>query len=126
MSDVIPKIPVKYNFEILRGTDYTFQFLIRDCEENRVSLRSYNIKVQLRKGFSTNIIDEFTTKNLKIVNSSNADDDIYDLVTIKFNHKDTAEYPLGVLLYDVRIESGNHTYTKIIEGQINCLANITQ
>lgn len=126
MSDVIPKIPVKYNFEILRGTDYTFQFLIRDCEENRVSLRSYNIKVQLRKGFSTNIIDEFTTKNLKIVNSSSADDDIYDLVTIKFDHEDTAEYPFGVILYDVRIESGNHTYTKIIEGQINCLANITQ
>lgn len=126
MIEGIPKIPIKYNFELLRGTDYTFQFLIQDCEGNRVSLKSYNIKMQLRKGFSTNVIDEFTTKALTVVSSSSEDDQIYDKVTIKFDHESTAEYPLGVILYDVRIESGNHTYTKIIEGQINCLANITQ
>lgn len=126
MIEGIPKIPVKYNFELLRGTDYTFQFLIQDCEGNRVSLRSYWIKCQLRKGFTADVIDEFSTKDLSIVNESSEGDEIFDKVSIKFDHDSTAEYPLGIILYDVRIESGNHTYTKIVEGQIKCRANITQ
>ena len=126
MIEGIPKIPVKYNFELLRGTDYTCQFLIKDCENNRVSLRSYWLKIQLKKGFNSNVIDELSSQNLRIKNTSSEDDEVYDLITFTLDHEHTADYPLGVLLYDLRIESREGFYTKIIEGQIRCLANVTQ
>lgn len=122
----LPRIPLKYNFDLIRGTDYPLQLKVLNCDSSRVNLRSFNIKLQLRKGYTSEVIDEFTTKNLRIVNFSSEGDQIYDMVSIIFDHTHTIEYPLGVLLYDLRIESGNHTYTKILEGQIKCLASITQ
>lgn len=122
----IPILPVKYNFELLRGTDYTFQAKIQNCDGTKVTLRSYDVKLQLRKGYSSDILDEFSTENGRIELSASDDDDgIIDLVTIKFDHEHNQEYPLGILLYDLRIETKAGEYTKLIEGQIRCRASIT-
>ena len=126
MSDVIPKIPVKYNFEILQGTDYTFQFQIQNYDASRFDLRSYRIKMQVKKGYTGAVIDEFDSSEGTLTRSSSSNDEIQDLVTVQFKHVNTAEYPPGVLLYDVRLTSGGALMTKVLEGQIRCLANVTQ
>lgn len=126
MSEFIPKIPVKYNFEILRGTDYTLKFQIQNYDGSRVDLRSYRVKMQVKKGYTQAVIDEFDSTEGTLVKSSSNNDEIEDLVTVQFKHDLTAEYPLGMLIYDVRLTSGSALQTKILEGQIRCLANVTQ
>ena len=121
----LPRFPVKYNFEILKGTDYTFQIQVQNCDGSRVTLRTYNVKLQLRKGYSSDVIDEFSTQNGRIEISSTENDDVNDLVTVIFDHEHTNEYPLGTLLYDLRIETKSGSYTKLIEGQLRCRASIT-
>lgn len=122
----IPQIPYKYNITVLRGTDYSFAVKLQNCDGSQVSLRHFNVKMQIRKGYSSEALDELTQKNGRILISSSQDNDFLDTVTIILDHEHTKNYPFGGLLYDLRIESGNNAFTKILEGQILCRVSVTQ
>lgn len=118
---------VKYNFQIDKGNDYHFSARFQDCEGNPVNLKSFRVVMQVRKGYSSNtVVDELTLSNGRVENTSFELDGVYDTLEFSFPSEVTAEYPAGMFLYDVQIQSSNADKTKVMEGQIQCLASVTQ
>lgn len=117
----------KYNFKIDKGTDYHFSVRFQDCEGNPLNLQGFRVKMQIRKGYSSNtVIDELSIANGRIENSSYEIDGVYDTLDFDFPSSVTQEYPAGMFLYDVQVQSSNLDITKVMEGQIQCLASVTQ
>lgn len=116
----------KYNFQITQGADFNFSVRLQDCNGNPLNLESFRIKMQIKKGFKANPIDELSTANGRITVSSYEEDGVYDTIEIDFPHTVTVDYPAGVFLYDLQIQSANADITKVLEGQMQCLTSITQ
>lgn len=116
----------KYNFQITKGTDYNFKARFKDESGEALNLQGFRVKMQIKKGYSKELIDELSIENGRIENSSFEEDGVYDTLEFKFPHTITESYPAGVFLYDIQVQSSNLNITKILEGQIQCLTSITQ
>lgn len=115
-----------YNFQINKGTDYYFSIRFQDCNGEEISLRGFQVTMHIRRNYLSNLIDELSIENKRIVSTSFENDGMMDTLEFSFPHEVTKKYPVGTLLYDLQIRSTDAQISKILEGHIQCQASITQ
>ena len=115
----------KYNFELNKGSDHTFSIRLQDCNGGPINLLGYRVKMQIRQGYSSGVIDELSIANERITLSSYEEDGMLDTMEFTFPKEIIDTYPIGNFLYDLKLQSSNLDVTKILEGQVKCLASIT-
>lgn len=118
-------VTVKYNFQLDKGSDYTFKAKFLDGSNTFINLNGFDAWMQIRKGYTNTLVDELSLENERLVISYLDEYNVYNIVEFKFPHEATEKYPVGMLLYDLKVKSPSGDITKILEGQIQCLTSVT-
>lgn len=115
---------VRYDFCLDKGTDTNFFIEFKSCDGSRMNLRSFLMTMQVKQGVYGKVLDELTTTNGRLIVSSSEGDFIFDQVQVTFPNKVTDTFPTGILLYDLELKSSK-TITRLLEGKIKCISNVT-
>lgn len=112
----------QYDFCIPQGTDLTVPFRLKDSEGKAIDLHGYTVRMQVRKFAVSDVcIDDLTTENGRI-----ALDEAEGTFTLTFPNKVTEAYPVGDVVYDIELVSADDFVTRIVEGSIRVLSEVTR
>jgi len=114
----------RYDFEIAQGADHRFQLAIKtisqegkkehfDCSDCRAAMQVKS------SPYTPRAIDTLTTENGRIT----CTDGNLDFV---FPNSATAEYPPGVLVYDIKLINHAAEVSTILCGRIHVIAEVTR
>lgn len=109
------------HFNLDQGSDKSVYFVIKD-KSGPVDLTGYQAAMQLRLvANEKTIVDTLTTDNDRINIVGNE-----GRIIVKFNNWSTNKYPVGLIKYDLEVESPNGDITRIVEGRIKVSQGITR
>lgn len=112
----------KYDFSLNQGTDFTLQFGMKDPNGKAIDLTGYSAAMQMRQKASNIIaIDTLTTANGRII--FEPEDGV---IKITFPHEVTENYPAGDLYYDLELVSGGNQITRLMQGKIKVIEEVTR
>jgi hypothetical protein len=111
-----------YNFKLNQGTDKVLPLILRDGNNELCDLTGCTCAMQVRATKSSHrSVDTLTTENQRI--------EIFPeegKLLVKFPNKKTEIYPVGNLVYDIEITSGDGLVTRILEGVIKVSGEVTR
>jgi hypothetical protein len=114
----------EYSFKIKKGTDdeKVFSlFTVKDGVKTAFDMTGFTAAMQIRQTpYSPKAIDSFTTSNGKLVI------DPTGKITVKFSHKETEQYPVATLVYDIELTNASGEKTRPIHGRIKVLPEVTK
>ena len=118
----------KYDFTLIQGSDTEdIEFTLTEDDGTPILLNGYTAKAQLRKTVnSSEVLDELTTENSRIVIEDYVEDDItYWRVILKFPGSVTKNYTIDKAVYDVDLYI-DHKENRILEGCIVINPEVTR
>lgn len=115
---------VRYDFCLDKGTDTNFFIEFKNCDGSRLNLRSFLVQMDIKKGVYGKVLDSLTSLNGRLIVSSTENDSIFDQVQVNFPNEITDTFPTGILLYDMELKASK-TITRLLEGKIKCISNVT-
>ena len=114
----------EYSFKIKKGTDdeKVFSlFTVKDGVKTAFDMTGFTAAMQIRQTpYSPKAIDSFTTSNGKLVI------DPTGKITVKFSHKETEQYPVATLVYDIELTNALGEKSRPIHGRIKVLPEVTK
>lgn len=112
----------QYSFTLNQGTDLSVPFVLKNKDQTPVDLSGSKIAMQLRKFTSdSEAIDTLTTANDRI----KIEPEKGRFVCI-FPHENTEKYPVIDLVYDIELVSSGGLITRIVEGSITVIPEVTR
>ena len=101
-----------------QGTDFVTSITLDDANGNPFDLTDYVAKSQIRKSYySTNPTGQFI---IEIIDPSTD-----GTISLSIDSANTANIPAGRYVYDVAIKSSSNTVTRVLEGIVNVLPQVT-
>ena len=114
----------EYSFKLKKGTDdeKVFSlFTVKDGVKTAFVMTGFTAAMQIRQTpYSPKAIDSFTTSNGKLVI------DPAGKITVKFSHKETEQYPVATLVYDIELTNASGEKSRPIHGRIKVLPEVTK
>lgn len=105
------------NLTVDQGSDVTFTIDVTDTNGDILNLTGYSAAGQIRKSFSSSTAVDFTAT---ITNATRGE------VTLQLSNTQTNAMKAGRYLYDVEITSSGGAKTRVLEGQLEVMAGVTQ
>lgn len=105
------------NLTVDQGSDVTFTIDVTDTNGDVLNLTGYSAAGQIRKSFSSSTAVDFTAT---ITNATSGE------VTLQLSNTQTNAMKAGRYLYDVEITSAGGAKTRVLEGQLEVMAGVTQ
>jgi len=106
------------NLILDQGSDFTVLFRYLDDDGNAIDLTGYHAKSQMRRSYYSANATTFSTS---VSDPSNGN------VTISLNANTTANLKIGRYVYDVEVvENATYTVTRIIEGMITVMPEVSR
>jgi|APGre2960657373_1045057.scaffolds.fasta_scaffold07166_2 hypothetical protein len=100
-----------------KGTDFTTSITLDDVNGNPYNLTNYTAKSQMRKSYySSSATGEFVIT----INSP-----LTGIINMSLSSSNTANIPAGRYVYDVAIKNSANTVTRVLEGIVNVLPQVT-
>lgn len=100
-----------------QGSDYTTSITLDDVDGNAFDLTNYTSKGQIRKSYySANATAEFTITITNPVDGT---------IGLTLNSANTANIAPGRYVYDVVIKNNQNVKTRVLEGIVNVLPQVT-
>ena len=100
-----------------QGTTFSTQLTLNDVYGNPYNLSGYKIASQARRSYySANATITFSTS----VSNANT-----GTITLNLDAANSANIPTGTLLYDVIIKDTSNNITRVLEGIVNVLPQVT-
>lgn len=101
-----------------QGSNYSTSITLDDSNGEPFDLTDYQSKCQMKKSYySTNATAEFATTI-----SSPAE----GIITLTMNSNVSANIAAGRYVYDVIIKSSSNTVTRVLEGIVNIIPQVTK
>ena len=102
---------------IEQGSDYSTSIILDDVNGQPMNLTDYTGKSQIRKSYySSNATAEF---------SVTINDPTSGTIALDLNANTTSNIAAGRYVYDVFIKSDTNVKTKVLEGIVNVLPQVT-
>lgn len=110
----------EYNFDICAGSDSYVRVNLIDPRAGKVNLQGYTANMQLRKSYNAEPpADTLTVDNGRIVIG-----DTY--LELHFTHEATSQIRYGKFLYDLELVTPTGLVSRILQGKINVLPEVTR
>lgn len=110
-----------HNFKIDQGSDTSIIFVLKN-KETPLNLTGYSAAMQLRyAAYSEEALDTLTSDNGRLTIEPEL-----GKVTAKFPNSVTEGFKPGSMVYDLELTSGDGEVTRIIEGRVNVIAEVTR
>ena len=90
---------------------------VEDVYNNPVNLTGYTAASQMRKSYYSN---SFYTIQTEVTGTSNGE------ITLTMSAANTANLPIGRMVYDLIIDDGNSNVTRVVEGIVTVLPSVTR
>lgn len=103
--------------QIEAGATFTTEVTVKDNNGNAMNLVNYLARSQLRKSYYSTTKTDF---DVTLPDAANGD------VKMELTAANTANIRAGRYVYDVEIESPTGTVTRIFEGIVTVLPNVTR
>ncbi len=101
-----------------QGANYSTSITLDDSNGDAFDLTDYQAKCQMKKSYySTNATAEFTTT---IASPGDG------IITLSMTSGTTANIAAGRYVYDVIIKSSSNTVTRVLEGIVNIIPQVTK
>tara|TARA_R110002050_G_scaffold249951_3_gene387856 strand:- start:3239 stop:3613 length:375 start_codon:yes stop_codon:yes gene_type:complete len=119
-----------YSFTIEQGTTFERVFKYKDENGAPVDLTGYDVRMQIRSTYGSDILANLTSGSGDFVISvpPDAADGVTDKnqikLTISATH--TAAYTFDQALYDIELESGTGVVTRLLQGKIKLSREVTK
>lgn len=111
----------KHDLKIDQGTDTSIKFVLKK-NSLPLDLAGYKAAMQLRQAaYSVEAIDTLTTENGRL-----SIEPAEGKITAVFPNKSTEQYPPGYLVYDLEIETVSGEITRILQGRVQIIAEVTR
>ncbi len=98
-----------------QGSTFTLAFDVLDDNSDPLDLSAYTVAGQMRKNYSTNVSTTFTTS---IANTNE--------VTLSLTATETTAITADRYVYDVELDDGASTITRIIQGRVTVTPEVTK
>jgi hypothetical protein len=105
------------NLTVDQGSDATFTIDVTDTNGGALNLTGYTVAGQIRKSFSSSTAVDFVASVSSALNGE---------VTLTLSNSVTNGMKAGRYLYDVEITSSGGSKTRVLEGQLEVMAGVTQ
>lgn len=105
------------NLTVDQGSDVTFTIDVTDTNGDVLNLTGYSAAGQIRKSFSSSTAVDFTAT---ITNATSGE------LTLQLSNTQTNAMKAGRYLYDVEITASGGAKTRVLEGQLEVMAGVTQ
>lgn len=102
---------------IEQNATFTTTVNVADAFNNPIDLSGYTAQSQLRKSYYSNTFFEFEAE---ITGTSNGQ------ITLSMSAANTSILPIGRMVYDLIINDGNETVTRVVEGIATVLPAVTR
>lgn len=105
--------------EIVIEQNATFisKVYVEDIYNSPVNLSGYSPSAQMRKSYYSNIAYTIDTEVTGIANGE---------ITLSMTAANTANLPIGRMVYDLIIDDGSGTVTRVVEGIATILPSVTR
>jgi|TARA_R110000823_G_scaffold206862_1_gene337556 hypothetical protein len=119
-----------YSFTIEQGTTFERIFKYKDENGSPVDLTGYDVRMQIRSTYGSDILASLTSGSGDFVISVPVDaaegvtDKNQIKLTISASH--TAAYTFDQALYDIELESGTGVVTRLLQGKIKLSREVTK
>lgn len=90
---------------------------VEDVYNNPVNLTGYTAASQMRKSYYSS---SFYTIQTEVTGTSNGE------ITLTMSAANTANLPIGRMVYDLIIDDGNSNVTRVVEGIVTVLPSVTR
>jgi len=101
-----------------QGANYSTSITLDDSNGAAYNLVGYMAKSQMKKSYySTNATAEFTTTVASPANG---------IITLTMTSDATSNIAAGRYVYDVVIKSSSNTVTRVLEGIVNIIPQVTK
>lgn len=111
-----------YSFNLDQGSDVSLPFRLRNKEGNSLDLSGYSVRMEIRKSISSpDVVDKLSSGNGRITIEPQE-----GRFTCKFPNAITEQYPAQTLYYDIEIVSKLGMVTRVIEGKIKVIPEVTR
>jgi hypothetical protein len=102
---------------IEQNATFTSKVYVEDIYNNPVNLSGYESLSQMRKSYYSSTA---YTINTEITGLSNGE------ITLSMTAANTANLPIGRMVYDLIIDDGSGTITRVVEGIATILPSVTR
>lgn len=103
--------------QIEAGATFSTEIVVRESNGTSKNLTSYSARSQMRKSYYSSTAINF---NIQITDAANG------VISMGISAANTASISAGRYVYDVEIENGQGTVTRIFEGIVTVLPNVTR
>lgn len=112
----------RFNFTINKGSTFNYVATLYSDESatTAINLSGYTARMQIRKKKDDTLIDELTTENSGITLGGSA-----GTITLNISSSNTTSMTAQQGVYDIEIISGSGQVTRILQGYVNILGNVT-
>ena len=111
----------KHDLKIDQGTDTSIKFVLKK-NTFPLDLAGYKAAMQLRQAaYSVEAIDTLTTENGRLTIEP-----AEGKIIAVFPNKSTEQYPPGYLVYDLELETVSGEITRILQGRVQIIAEVTR
>lgn len=102
---------------IEQNATFTTKLNVEDAYNNPVNLSGYVASSQMRKSYYSST---YYTLETEITGTSNGE------ITLSMTAANTANLPIGRMVYDLIIDDGNNNVTRVVEGIATILPSVTR
>lgn len=102
---------------IEQNATFTTKLNVEDAYNNPVDLTGYTAASQMRKSYYSTT---FYTLETEVTGTSNGE------ITLSMTASNTANLPIGRMVYDLIIDDGNNNVTRVVEGIATILPSVTR
>mgnify|MGYP001597221097 CR=1 FL=1 len=106
------------NIVVDQGADYSASIDVTDNDGDNISLVGYTGKGQIRKSYASSTAVDFTVSVASPAASG--------VLNISLSNTQTNAMKAGRYVYDVEITSSGGVKTRVLEGQLEITAGVTQ
>jgi hypothetical protein len=111
-----------YDLVIEQGATFYQEIIWKDSSETPIDLTGYTARMQVRKTVkSSDTILSLTTENGRITLGDDA-----GTITLEVDAEDTADLTEFCGVYDLELEAGDGTVTRLLQGQIEVSREVTR
>lgn len=102
---------------IEQNATFTNKLNVEDAFNNPVDLTGYTASSQMRKSYYSST---YYTLEAQVTGTANGE------ITLSMSSANTANLPIGRMVYDLIINDGNNNVTRVIEGIVTVLPAVTR
>lgn len=106
----------KANLIIDQGTDYSTTITLKDAANNVIDLTDYTGEAKLKKYYTS---ANSTSFSVSLGGNTG-------IVTLALTHQQTNALKAGKYVYDVELNDGSNTISRVLEGTVTITPSVTK